>query len=139
MSTHTRQRNYIVTRIRFQVDIHESIVGAPDSARHTWPGLFNTQHTLDIIAMKFFPRGRIDDGGFDTEERERGTAGLGGSPVRERRDNVTSSFGLPVSLVLELIDNRIYIDDCASVIANHFPVPFPYFGGDWLADGSEDS
>ena len=50
-SIQIRGKYYVVTGIRFQVDIHESIMSAPDSACHTWPGLFNTQDALDIIAV----------------------------------------------------------------------------------------
>src|ERR1700733_499505 len=61
---------YIVSRIGFQVDIHETIVRAPDGTCDTRPRLFDTKDTFDIIAVQFFARRRIHDCRFNSEEGE---------------------------------------------------------------------
>src|SRR5271170_1675589 len=115
---------------------------APDRTCDTWPRLFDTKDTFDIIAVQFFTRGRIHDCRFNSEERKGRASGFRGGSVRERSDDVRSRFSLPVSL--NLVRNRFfkggyYIDDSTSIISDHFPVPFPDFGGDGFSDRPEDS
>ena len=73
-------------------------MGAVNSASHAGPGLLECQNTLDVVAGQFLAGNRVDDGGLDTEERQRSTAGLGRSNTGKRCNDVGAGFRLPVGL-----------------------------------------
>jgi len=89
---------YVVSRIGLQIDVHETVVRSPDCSSHRWPGLLDAQHAFNVISVQFFSRCRIDDSGFNTEERERCTAWFGRGTEGERRNNVATGLSLPVGL-----------------------------------------
>lgn len=89
---------HIVTLVDIQVSVHVTFVGTPDGAGHAGPGLLEGQNTLDIVAGNLLARDRVDDGGLNSEERQRGTTGLSRSDTTQRCDHVGTSFGLPVGL-----------------------------------------
>lgn len=70
----------------------------PHGARHTGPGLLESQDTLDIVAKNLFSGDRVDDRGLNTEERKGRTARLGGGNTAKGSDDVGASLGLPICL-----------------------------------------
>lgn len=89
---------YVVTLVDVQVGVHIALVGTPDGASHAGPGLLEGQYTLDVVATDLLTGDGVDDGGLDTEEGQRGTAGLGRSDTTQRSDHVRAGLGLPVGL-----------------------------------------
>jgi len=89
---------YVVSWVGFQVDIHETIMRSPDCTCDTWPRIFDTEDTFDVITMQFFACRRIHDGRLNAEEGKGSAARFRGRSVCERRDDVRSSFCLPVGL-----------------------------------------
>jgi hypothetical protein len=115
---------------------------APDCASHARPWLLEGQNTFNIIPMNLLSRDWVDDRGFDTEERKRSTARLGGSNTGERSDNVGARLGLPVCLesgkhfLTEEKYISAYVNDMSFLLSNNLKVPLPDFGSDWFSNGS---
>lgn len=89
---------HIVAFIDVHVSVHVPLVGAPYSTSHAWPWLLDCKNALDIVPVHFFARHRVDDGRFDTKERQRRASRLGGRHSSDRCDDMRSGFGLPVCL-----------------------------------------
>lgn len=75
-------------------------MGTPDGTGHRGPGLLESEYTLDIVAIDLLTRDGVDNGGLNTEEGQRGTAGLGGGNTTQGSDDVGTSLGLPVGLLM---------------------------------------
>jgi hypothetical protein len=60
--------------------------------------LLEGEDAFDIVAVDFFARDGVDDGGLDAEEGEGSGAGLGRRDAGEGGDDVGAGFGLPVGL-----------------------------------------
>ena len=116
---------YVVSWVGFQVDIHETIVRAPDRTSDTWPGILDTEDTFDVIAMQFFAGSRIHNGRFNSKEREGCAARFGGCSVRKRSNDVRSSFRLPVSLLRQNLGSR-GVGFTSTTAHRSFPTIFLY-------------
>ena len=89
---------YVVTLVDVQVGVHVALVSTPHGASHERPRLFEGKNALDVIAGDLFARDRINDGGFDTEERHGGASRLVGRDSTQGSDDVGAGLGLPVGL-----------------------------------------
>jgi len=88
LDSEVHRDTHIVALVDVQVGVHVPLVSPPDGPGHAGPRLLEGQNTLDIVTMQLLARDRVDDGGVDTEEGERGTAGLGGGNTSKGSDDV---------------------------------------------------
>jgi len=103
-------------------------VGTPDGTGHRGPGLLEGEHTLDIVTSDFLTRDGVNNGGLNTEERQRGTTGLGGGDTTKGSDDVGTSLGLPVG-----------VTNVSLLLANLLEVPLPDFRSNGLTDRAKDT
>lgn len=91
-------RTYVVTLVDIQIGVHVALVSTPHGAGHAGPGLLEGQNTLNVIATDLLTRDGVNDGGFNTKERQRGATRLGRSDTTQRGNHVGAGLGLPVGL-----------------------------------------
>ena len=96
----------------------------PYAAQHGRPRLTNDQ--LATLAMRNFNTIVIDNGGVDSEERERGGSGLARCGTGNGGDHVGTGFRLPPG-----------IDDGASLVTDVLIEPHPCFRIDRLTNCSQ--
>lgn len=101
-----RRSTYVVTLVDIQISVHVALVRTPHGAGHAGPGLLESQNTLNIIARDFLTGDGVDNGRLDTEEGQGGTAGLGRGDTAQGSDDVGASLGLPVGLLIEMLEYR---------------------------------
>jgi hypothetical protein len=97
-SVSKRDKTYVVALVHVIVSVHVALVGTVHGAGHAGPGLLERQNTFDVVAGEFLAGNRVDNGGLDTEERQRSTARFGRSNTGKRCNDVGAGFRLPVSL-----------------------------------------
>lgn len=90
--------SYVEALVDIKVGFSEALMVSPNGAGHAGPWLLDAKNTFNIVALNLLARDRINDGGFDTEERERCAAGLGGSYTSKRSNDVGTSLSLPIGL-----------------------------------------
>ena len=118
----------VVALVDVEVGIHVALVGTPDGASHAGPSLLEGQDTLDVVAVNLLAGNRVDKRGLDTEEGERGRAGLGGGNASKGSDDVGTGLGLPVGVA-----------NLGAALADNIVVPLPDLGGDGLTNGAENT
>lgn len=91
-------QTYVISFIHIQICVHISLVGTPDGASHTRPGLLEGQHALYVVAVDLLARHGVNDGGLNAKEGQRSAAGLGGGDTCQWGDDVGTGLGLPVCL-----------------------------------------
>lgn len=91
--------SYVVALVDIEISIHISLVRAPHSAGHAWERLLDGENAFNIIALEFFARDGVDNGGLDTEEGQGSTTRFRRGDSCERGDDVGASFRLPVGLL----------------------------------------
>lgn len=64
----SRETTHIVAFVDIQICVHVSLMCAPHSASHAWPGLFNGQDSLHIVAVDFFAGDWINDRRLNAKE-----------------------------------------------------------------------
>ena len=118
----------VVALVHVEVRVHVALVVAPDGASHAGPGALEAQNTIDIVAVLLLAADGVDNCGLDTEEWERGRAGLGGGDTSKRGDAVSTGLGLPVRIA-----------DVGLLLADNLIVPLPDLSSNGLTDGAKDS
>ena len=61
---------YIISRVYIEICIHVSFVSTPDCSSHAWPRLLDGQNTFHVVSMDLLAGDGVDDGRFNTEERQ---------------------------------------------------------------------
>ena len=89
---------YVVSLVLVKIRVKVSLVGTVDGSGHAGPGLLESEDALDVVSVDLLAGDGVDDRGLDSEEGERGRAGLGRGDTGERSDDVASRLGLPVGL-----------------------------------------
>lgn len=74
-------------------------MGAPDGASHGRPGLLEGKNAFDVIAADLLPRDRVNDGGLNSKEWQRGTTWLGRGNTAQGGDDVGARLRLPICLL----------------------------------------
>ena len=64
-----RRVTHVVALVHVQVRIHVALVGSPDRTGHARPRLLDRQYAFDVVPLDLLARDRVNDGGFDAEER----------------------------------------------------------------------
>ena len=105
---------YIIPLVHAEVSVHIPLVCAPDGASHAGPRLLEGKHALDVVAVDFFAGDRVDEGGLDAKEGERGRSRLGRGNTAQWCNDVRARLGLPVclrrsELSLQLCANSLHL------------------------------
>ena len=61
--------NYVIALVHVEIGIHVTFMSTPYGSSHARPWLLNSQNTLYIVAMYFFPGDWVNDRGLDAKER----------------------------------------------------------------------
>lgn len=121
---------YVVALVNVQVGIHVALVGAPHGTGHARPGLLEGKHTLHIVASNLLTRDRVNDGGFNTKEGQRCTAGFRRGDTTQRSDNIRTRLSLPVGLSkrirLPFLTRRTAKSLTSQMWASSFPTTSKY-------------
>ncbi len=96
---------HVVPLIHIEICVHKPLMCPPDCAGHAGEWLLDRKNALDIISVFLLASYGVDDGWFDTEEREGSAARLCGSDASHGRNDVRSSLRLPVRLQVLLVTN----------------------------------
>lgn len=73
-------------------------MGTVHGTGHAGPWLLEGEHAVDIVAMNLFAGDRVDDGGLDAKERQRGGSRLGWGDAGQGGNDVGARLRLPVRL-----------------------------------------
>jgi hypothetical protein len=96
-----RKTSYVVALVYVQICLHVSLMGAVDSTGHAGPGALEGQNAFNVIAVNLLAGNGVNDGGLNTKEWERSTAGFCRRDTSQRSDDVRASLSLPVCLGLK--------------------------------------
>lgn len=107
------------------VRVDETLAIAVNAAQHRWPRLADHEQSAGIRGE--FVAVLIDDGRVDSKEGKRARTWNGRRRARERRDDVSTRFGLPER-----------VNDRALRVADLLVVPDPRFRIDRFTNGAED-
>src|SRR5690606_9270981 len=128
----TEQRTYVVSLVDVEIGLHVPLVGAVYGTGHAGPWLLDREDTLDVIAVDLLSRHGVDNGGLNTEARQRSTSGLRRGDARHRSNYVRARFRLPVCLAPRTLatmqitgrppsqTRQTYVDDLTPLLPNNF-------------------
>ena len=127
VSTRAIARRIVTALEDFEVRFLVSFVRAVHVHENPGPRTFDAKRTF-TFPIDFMPVDRIEQNGFDAEERKRRALWLERRRTGKRRDDVSTGFGLPPR-----------VDYRKLFVADDFMIPQPRFFRDRLAYSAQDS